>query len=64
MIKKKQNKRINNADLFSQTCLIIFTKDANIFGHDCMCVYMYIYIYIYIYIYTGAGHIIRISSTS
>ncbi len=32
MIKKI--KRINNADSFSQPSLIIFTKGADIFGHD------------------------------
>ncbi len=34
------NKRINNADLFSQPSLIIFTKGADIFGHDCMYIYI------------------------
>ncbi len=28
-------KRINNADKCSQHSLIIFTKGADIFGHDC-----------------------------
>ncbi len=27
---------INNADTFSQPHLIIFTKGADIFGHDCI----------------------------
>ncbi len=27
---------INNADLFSQPSWIIFTKGADIFGHDCI----------------------------
>ncbi len=27
---------INNADKFSQPSLIIFTKGADIFGHDCV----------------------------
>ncbi len=30
------NKRIKNADTFSQLSLIIFTKGADIFDHDCM----------------------------
>ncbi len=34
MIKKKF-KKVNNVNLFSQHSLIIFTKDADIFGHDC-----------------------------
>ncbi len=34
-------KMINNADYFSQPSLIIFTKGADIFGHDCI---PYIYI--------------------
>ncbi len=42
--KKKKIKRINNADSFSQTSLIIFTKGGDMFGHDCVCIYMYIYI--------------------
>ncbi len=32
-------KRINNADSFSQPSLIIFTKGADIFGHDCTYIY-------------------------
>ncbi len=31
----KKIKRINNADYFTQP-LIIFTKGADIFGHDCI----------------------------
>ncbi len=31
-------KRINDKDSFSQNSLIIFTKGADIFGYDCMCV--------------------------
>ncbi len=33
--KKKMIKRFNNADTFSQPSLFIFTKGADIFGHDC-----------------------------
>ncbi len=33
----KKIKRINNADTFSQPSLIIFTKGADIFGHNCSC---------------------------
>ncbi len=29
-------KRINNADSVSQSSLILFTKGADIFGHDCI----------------------------
>ncbi len=32
---KKKFKKVNNVNLFSQRSLIIFTKDADIFGHDC-----------------------------
>ncbi len=32
---KKKIKRINNADLFPLPSLIIFTKGADMFGHDC-----------------------------
>ncbi len=35
-LKKKKIKRIKNADTFSKPSLIIFTKSADIFGHDCM----------------------------
>ncbi len=38
---KKKIKRMNNADTFSQPSLIIFTKGADIFGHDCVCVCVY-----------------------
>ncbi len=31
--------------------LIIFTKGADIFGHDCVCVYECVYVYIYIYLF-------------
>ncbi len=34
-------KRINNADLFSQPPLLIFTKGANISGGHCTCVFIY-----------------------
>ncbi len=34
--KKKKIKRINNADLFSEPSLIIFTKDANTSDHECL----------------------------
>ncbi len=37
---KKNIKRINNADSFSQPSLIIFTKVADIFGHDCIYIYL------------------------
>ncbi len=40
--KKKNIKRINNADSFSQPSLIIFTKVADIFGHDCINIYIYL----------------------
>ncbi len=51
-------KRINNADLFSQPPLVIFTKGANISGGHCMCVYyayvlcigLYKYTHMYVYI--------------
>ncbi len=33
----------NNADSFSQPSLIIFTKGADIFGHDCITVIKHIY---------------------
>ncbi len=33
---KQKIKMINNADKFSQPTLIISTKGANIFGHDCL----------------------------
>ncbi len=52
---KQKIKRINNADLFPQPSLIIFTKGTNNSDHMCMCICihicMYIHIYIYIYIY-------------
>ncbi len=55
---KKRIKRINNADNNADklTMLIIFTKGADIFGHDCVCmsVCMCIYIYIYLFI-TGSS---------
>ncbi len=52
MIKKKKKiKRINNAGLFSEPSLIIFTKGANNSDHDCVYIYIYIYIYVYVYIY-------------
>ncbi len=35
-LKKLNIKTINNADSFSQPSLIIVTKGANIFGHDCI----------------------------
>ncbi len=49
--KKNNNQRINNADSFSQPPLIIFTKGADIFGHDtyihvCIC---FIYLCTYFY---------------
>ncbi len=47
---------INNADSFSQPSLIIFTKGADIFGHDCM--YIYIYIYVYTHTYTELGRLL------
>ncbi len=34
---KYKIKRFNNADKFSQPSLIIFTKGANFFDHDCIC---------------------------
>ncbi len=37
---------------FLQPSLIIFTKGADIFGHDCMYIYIYIYIYIRTHIHT------------
>ncbi len=45
-------KRINNADLFSQPPLVIFTKGANISGGHCILFYNtrhYIFTYIHIY---------------
>ncbi len=42
---KQKIKRINNADSFSQPSLNIFTKGADIFGHDCIYIYI-LYIYI------------------
>ncbi len=47
------DKRINNADLFSQPPLVIFTKGANISGGH----YIYIYIYIYIHKHKITLHI-------
>ncbi len=49
-------KRINNADLFSQTPFLTFIKGANISGGHCIYIYIYIYIFfffplIYIYIF-------------
>ncbi len=44
--KKLKIKRIKNADSFSHHSLIIFTKGADIFDHDCIYIYIYIYIYI------------------
>ncbi len=60
---KQKIKRINNADLFPQPSLIIFTKGTNnsdhacicihicMYIHMCICIYIYIYIHTYIYIY-------------
>ncbi len=51
-------KRINNADLFSQPPLLIFTKGANISGGHCILyVYMCVYIYIYIYFTVNNMHL-------
>ncbi len=36
-------KRINNAGLFSEPSLIIFTKGANNSDHDCIFIYIYKY---------------------
>ncbi len=47
-----KDKRINNADLFSQPPFLIFTKSANISGGHCMCIYIYTHTHTYIYIYT------------
>ncbi len=38
---KKKIKKVNNVNLFSQRSLIIFTKDADIFGHDCTFILFY-----------------------
>ncbi len=42
--KKKKIKRINNAHLFSEPSLIIFTEGGNNSDHNCIHIYIYIYI--------------------
>ncbi len=39
-------KRINNADLFSQPPLVIFTKGANISGGHCICMYVCVCVFV------------------
>ncbi len=45
----KKIKRINNAGLFSEASLIIFTKGANNSDHDCTHTHTHIYIYFCMY---------------
>ncbi len=49
-------KRINNADLFSQPPLVIFTKGANISGGHCIYYFFYILYIIYTHIYIYINH--------
>ncbi len=48
---ERKIKKINDADLFSQTPLLIFTKGANISGGHCMSVYVYILFILYFYLF-------------
>ncbi len=46
----KKIKRINNAGLFSEASLIIFTKGANNSDHDCTHTHTHTYTFIFVFI--------------
>ncbi len=46
----KKIKGINNAGLFSEASLIIFTKGANNSDHDCTHTHTHIHLFLYVFL--------------